>query len=304
MASHQASPSSTYSLQIGPQAQLTYGNGGVSSQPRQVFVTPLATAIPTASKFQSALISKMLIKAVTKDGKKGDGKTFTLRNIDTSTVKSSGQLVSLIKTQLQGDIRSDFEVGYIDNNSVVTIRSPEDVNEVFSSVAKGSKVTLWCDGLRSTSAGSKGKKRPHPRHRVSDSCDESDEETSKQKKKSKEEEKDDKIQKTIDDLKAKHGESFTPMQYRIWAEMTVSGLHKSYDSAPTNPIFLRAGGDYPRKKLPSGNDTLTQAITAIASAISPRPSPVPASSIQSFGSPSKVIEGRSNYDGFRTFDER
>ena len=47
----------------------------------------------------------------------------------------------------------DFDVGYVQNNSVVTLRSHEDirVHEIWSTLSKGTKVILWCDGLREIS---------------------------------------------------------------------------------------------------------------------------------------------------------
>ena len=91
--------------------------------------------------------------------------------------------------------------------------------------------------------------RSRKRRQRDDSDDESDIEYSrKSKKKTKEEEKDDKVQKVIDDLQTKHDKSYTPMQYCIWSEMIIGGIHKSKDIAPTNPLVLRAGGTYPKKK--------------------------------------------------------
>ena len=97
----------------------------------------------------------------------------------------------------------------------------------------------------------------------------------KSRKNTKEEEKDEEIQKLIEQLKSVH-DTYTMMQYRNWSEMIVGGLHKSTDTAPTNPLFLRAGGNYPKKKTTTGSDTLTQAVADIASAIvKSRPTPSP-----------------------------
>ena len=46
----------------------------------------------------------------------------------------------------------------------------------------------------------------------------------------------------IDALKEKHGSNFTPMQYRVWSEMVVGGVHSSTDDALTSSMFVRAGG--------------------------------------------------------------
>ena len=137
---------STYSVQIaGHQARVMLGTGatsGLGSQvpqpgqpPTQVVVTPLT--MPSTHIQQvpcTGIISKVLIKAVKSDssGKKANGKIFTLRNIDPSKVKTCSQLKTLIRVQLQEDIRTrgNFDVGYIQSNSVVTLRSSEDMREV------------------------------------------------------------------------------------------------------------------------------------------------------------------------------
>lgn len=291
---------STVNVQIGPQTRLTLGSGAnsvIGSQlnfpqsphvPRQVIVTPISAAHTVTHTPSPPLISKVLIKVVKRDGKKAEGKTFTLRNLDPTKIKTRDNLKTLIRAQLQGDIRSgDFDVGYLQNSSVVSLRSREDIQEVMSNAAKGTKVTLWCDGLQSVSAvGNKAKKR---KQQDDASSDESD---SEPRKKSKVEEKDDKIQKIIQDLHAKFDKAYTPMQYRIWSEMVVGGVHTSLDTAPTNPLFLRAGGAYP-KKSPSATEALTKAVVDIASALTPRSVPTTTSQAHVVNSPAKVIDGRS-----------
>ena len=54
------------------------------------------------------------------------------------------------------------------------------------------------------------------------------------KKRKKGEEKDKKVQATIDQLTEKHGESYMPMQYCVWAEMYISGVQPSVDNPPTS----------------------------------------------------------------------
>ena len=77
----------------------------------------------TPSRF---LIPKVLIKCASKENKK-ESKTFTLRNVDSSMVTSCVTLKALIKAQLKGDVEKDFDIGYQHNNSVVSIRSADDL---------------------------------------------------------------------------------------------------------------------------------------------------------------------------------
>ncbi len=63
---------------------------------------------------------------------------------------------------------------------------------------------------------------------------------------------------------------YTPMQYRVWAEMIVGGVHTSTDNSPTSTMFIRAGGGTKKK------------------------SDLPYNSITGSGnSPAKTIENRS-----------
>ena len=57
-------------------------------------------------------------------------------------------LKSLIKAQLSDDLVDRFDVGYVQNNKVVNLRSKEDIRDLMGSVQKGENVLLWCDGLR------------------------------------------------------------------------------------------------------------------------------------------------------------
>ena len=61
---------------------------------------------------------------------KKESKTFTLRNVDSSMVTSCATLKALIKAQLKGDVEKDFDIGYQHNNSVMSIRSADDLLEV------------------------------------------------------------------------------------------------------------------------------------------------------------------------------
>ena len=44
---------------------------------------------------------------------------------------------------------SDFDVGFVSvGGSVISIRNPVDLAEVWADICKGYKVVLWCDGLK------------------------------------------------------------------------------------------------------------------------------------------------------------
>ena len=54
-------------------------------------------------------------------------KTFTLCDVNVSQVITCDQLKWVIKLQLAGDVTDDFDVGYYQATTVVSIRSPQDV---------------------------------------------------------------------------------------------------------------------------------------------------------------------------------
>ena len=54
----------------------------------------------------------------------------------------------------------------------------------------------------------------------------------------------------IKELKSKHNNTYTPMQYRIWVE--IAGLHSSTDEPPTTSMFTRANGASSNKKAAQG----------------------------------------------------
>ena len=128
MATYQLCPSATV-------------NVSASGRPGQVLAS-----LPKANK----IIDKVFIRAVNPDGKKSESKMFTLRNIDTATVKTCSQLKTLIKAHLQEDVESasEFDIGYLHNNSVINLRSGIDLQEVWHKLINGVELTLWCDGLR------------------------------------------------------------------------------------------------------------------------------------------------------------
>ena len=129
MASTQA-PASTYSVQIGPSGSSDTEQWDWSNLCECNWTKLTTVSLPFAKK-----------SARNPTGKKVDGKTFTLRNIDPSKVKTCDQLKSVVRAQLQDDIcTADFDVGYLQNNTVVSLRSPEDMQEIWSNIMKGTKV--------------------------------------------------------------------------------------------------------------------------------------------------------------------
>ena len=272
------------------------------AHPRQVVVTPLPASCASASA--SEPIAKVLLKAVSKAAKGSSHKLFTLRHVDARKMLSCEEVKRVIRSQLKEDIvLGDFDVGFLSGNNVITIRSAADLNEFWSDFRAGKKVMLWCDGLReahttnspSTSASDK-RKRGHNHSAQQLDSDEENYQLSKQpapkRKRVSAEEREDRVQSTIDKLKEKHGPEFTPMQFRIWSEMIVGGIHSSIDNPPTSAMFTRAGKGVisSKKKDDSVAEALTHAALTISSALSPT---TPGKGTVMGTSPVRLIESRS-----------
>ena len=214
------------------------------------------------------------------------------------------KLERVIRDQLFDEIsRSTFDIGYIQGSHTVTIRSKEDLLEVWSNLKKGGNIILWCDGLKRST----NKKGAMSNDSSEDDDEEDVQETVKKKRKrakkvdeeevgepikkrKKGEDKDKKVQTTIDQLTGKHGDkSYTPMQYRVWAEMYLGGVHPSLDTPPTSTMFNRAGGGGSVKR--KVGQEVVSAISDLTSALTPKL--IPSSSGSSTSSPAKMIDNRT-----------
>lgn len=249
----------------------------VTPQMGRVLITQLKSPIPAT---ESRIISKILIKAVvnTPKGKsKNEPKTFTLRNVDVASINTCDKLKELIKSQLCNDVVREFYIGYYHGSTVVSIRTAEDLNEIWQEVKKGTKVILWCDSLRQTDK-SGSKKRRHD--------SDSDEKAHPSKKISPAaKERENEVEEIINNLAETHSRKFTQMQYRIWAEMYITSYHKSLTDPPKTSMFERAGGADSSHKRKAGQDSVVE--KQLSTALSSTPSTSLATS------PPKAIEGRS-----------
>ena len=73
---------------------------------------------------------------------------FTFRNLDLNRILSCKYLMQEIKVQLSRDIFGrSFDVCFNQGNSAVSIRSSEDLAEIWDLVQKGKNIVLWCDDM-------------------------------------------------------------------------------------------------------------------------------------------------------------
>ena len=164
----------------------------------------------------------------------------------------------------------------------MSIRSNEDLAEIWDQLQKGKNIVLWCDGMVLAKANQK---------RSSEFIDSDDDmEIEKRSKKKKKDDSiiEERVEEMTQKLKAKHGDTaFTQMQYKIWSEMIVGGIHPSQNEHPETTMFDRCGGSVNAKKRSSS--VVVKAIDKLSDALSPKQSP---GSLQGH-SPARVIENRS-----------
>ena len=78
-------------------------------------------------------------------------------------------------------------------------------------------------------ATSKARKRKQQADDPEVDSDDDTGKTSSKRKKVTPEARDKKVEETVNKLKEKHENSFTKMQYHIWSEMIIGGVHSSVD---------------------------------------------------------------------------
>ena len=110
--------------------------------------------------------------------------------------------------------------------------------------------------------------------------------------------KNSRIEEYIEQLKDKHQDRYTRIQYRLWAEMLNVGTHKSLDDAPCAPIFTADRA----KQSKVAQSPLTHALTEVATSFvtafsrsSQNTSPNPQAPKTSSSSPYKVADLRGKY---------
>ena len=81
------------------------------------------------------------------------------------------------------------------------------------------------------------------------------------------------------------------MQYRVWIEMYLGGIHPSLDTPPTSSMYNRAGGGSMKRKTGHTSEVVS-AIGDLTSALSPRLIPS-SSGNTTVNSPAKIIDNRT-----------
>ena len=194
---------------------------------------------PEAARQSERLIPSISLKVINPD-KKSDVKLYILRNISWQHLSNSDKVRSYFVDQLCDQVSSTavFDFGNFQGNKRVWVRNNEDLKEVHKLLKTNDShsVTLWCDGK----TDHRSAKCSVSDFIFSDSDGENDARLPKSKSKKKRtryEEKAERIEDVVDQLKEKHGNQYTLVQYRIWAETMESGQHSSVENPPTGCFF-------------------------------------------------------------------
>ena len=120
-----------------------------------------------------------------------------------------------------------FDVGYFKQGKKLWLNSLQDLKDAWSLLNKGGRLTFWCNGVQ---------KEETTRKRASNS--EADGTT--KKKRVSGDSKAEQVTEMKSELKQMHGVKFNELQYRLWAEVLVSGVYTDTQNPPPYPMFGKA----------------------------------------------------------------
>lgn len=157
--------------------------------------------------------------------------TYLLHDITKEMVRTPLQLKKELVRLLNSaeNLVSPESIGYMKGSAKLSIRSCDDIEDIWASVSKGEKITLWCyKAIESIADDAIG----------SDSNDIS--RKSKGKRKCKVfamEEKNERIEAIITSLCEKHAMAYTIIQYRLWVEMMWAHTSKCKSACKCSKVF-------------------------------------------------------------------
>ena len=211
------------------------------------------------------------LKVLCPENKK-EFKTVTLRGLSPENIDTPTKLKEAISVQCSGLDPENMEVGYYSHSTKLWINSRLDVADVWNSIGRGEKPTLWClDTTR------------QPLKRKRDNSGENDSQGQASKRpcssqgSSTVEERKVKAKEYEQKLVELHRDKWTLFQYKLWAEMLVCGTHTSVDEPPSASMFNRES-KHPSSGLIANstlNDTVVSGmmtvVTNLCQALAPKP---------------------------------
>ena len=125
-------PGSQLPASASTPVQLGHAHSSIQQQPANV-----------TSNGPSNSENDFYLKVLCPENKK-EYKTVTLRGLSPDNIDTPTKLKEAISIQCDGLDPQNMEVGYFIHSKKLWINSRLDVNDVWNSVGRGEKVTLWC----------------------------------------------------------------------------------------------------------------------------------------------------------------
>lgn len=133
------------------------------------------------------------------------------------------------------------------------INCSQDLCDAWSIVREGGHLTFWCIGVGSESDGTQ--------KRGASASDNSAGHASR-KRKITTEDKAEQVDEIKAEVKGIHGSKYNELQYRLWSEVVVSGMHTDMHNPPSYPMFVGP------RKIPVKQRTNAEASPSTTTAIS------------------------------------
>ena len=176
------------------------------------------TSVSEATPPEAAIVKELAVKVLpSSDARDKDSKTFVVKNLPRSATTGMATFKAFLAGKL--GVCGVSEVGYyLRGSKRVWLNSSDELLAVLEDIGAKGRGSIW--------AVDKGPEDDH-------------ESMPKTKKKKSDvvEDRQQRVQARFEELKKKHGTSFTSPQYRFWAEALEVGLHTSVDDPPRGRMF-------------------------------------------------------------------
>ena len=257
-------------------------SAGVSTVP---VMQPAQKPTQTLPADDRDAVTNLDLKVLNPRNKK-DFRMYVLRQVS-SDLDSPNKLRNEIIEQY-GEITKlahNMEMGYFQASRKVWINSRLDVNDLWSLVAKGEKITVWCVGSDESMWSGKRNYEPGLENKENNSSKKLKVSTGPGVESQKELVKEYEL-----DLKKKHEGAYSPFQYKLWAEMYAKGVHSSLEDPPAAAMFNR---EKLSRSSTTKNDFVVSVLDKVCNALAPTTQNTGKASLTL--SPLKKAELRSTY---------
>jgi hypothetical protein len=213
------------------------------------------TTVADVSKCGSGVCLKVL-----NPNRKKDYRSFNLDNVmGILDVKELRKVIFDKVGKVVVSHKLDFEVGYFEGNSRMSFPSDfQKFQQALHYIVSNGKY-LWCYGVSDHEVLSSDEDRSGPsRKKVKKPNSENVSRVNSLEAKS------DRVDAIAKDLKEKHGDKYTQIQYKLWAEVIDTKKHTSIEEPPLGSIW-KTGEEKSRNS--KGQSTLESAFTTLANSV-------------------------------------